>query len=58
MLGELLTGFVDAESVARRSVGVAFTLSAAAVFVLGRTSSSRPPTSCSSFSAAATAQRR
>jgi hypothetical protein len=39
MLGELLTGFVDAESVARRSVGVAFTLSAAAVFVLGHSSS-------------------
>jgi predicted MFS family arabinose efflux permease len=42
MLGELLTGFVDAESVARRSVGVAFTLSAAAVFVLGHSTAGAP----------------
>jgi MFS family permease len=37
MLGELLTGFLDAESAARRSVTFAFILSAATVFVLGRT---------------------
>jgi len=37
MLGELLTGFVDAESAARRSVTFAFLLSAASVFVLSRT---------------------
>jgi MFS family permease len=37
MIGELLTGFVDAESAARRSVGFAFLLSAASVFVLSRT---------------------
>jgi hypothetical protein len=39
MLGELLTGLVDAESTARRSVAVAFTLSAGAVFVLGHSTS-------------------
>lgn len=37
MLGELLTGFVDAESAARRSVTFAFVLSAGSVFVLSRT---------------------
>jgi predicted MFS family arabinose efflux permease len=37
MLGELLTGFVDTESIARRSVSLAFLLSAAGVFVLSRT---------------------
>lgn len=37
MLGELLTGFVDTESVARRSVSLAFVLSAASVLVLSRT---------------------
>jgi predicted MFS family arabinose efflux permease len=37
MMGELLTGFVDAESVARRSVSVAFLLSAGCVMVLSRT---------------------
>lgn len=37
MVGELLTGFVDAESVARRSVTLAFLLSAASVLVLSRT---------------------
>jgi MFS family permease len=37
MLGELLTGFLDAESAARRSVTFAFIFSAATVFVLGRT---------------------
>jgi len=37
MVGELLTGFVDAESAARRSVAFAFLLSAASVFALSRT---------------------
>lgn len=37
MVGELLSGFVDAESAARRSVTFAFLLSAATVFVLSRT---------------------
>jgi len=37
MVGELITGFVDAESAARRSVSFAFLLSAASVFVLSRT---------------------
>jgi predicted MFS family arabinose efflux permease len=37
MLGELLTGFVDAEGAARRSVSLAFLLSAAGVLVLSRT---------------------
>jgi predicted MFS family arabinose efflux permease len=37
MVGELLTGFVDAESAARRSVSLAFLLSAGGVLVLSRT---------------------
>lgn len=38
LLGELLTGFVDAEGTARRSVPFAFVLSAGSMLVLGRTS--------------------
>jgi predicted MFS family arabinose efflux permease len=38
LLGELLTGFVDAEGAARRSVPFAFVLSAGTMLVLGRTS--------------------